>query len=186
MASWEKITEAIHLIINEIGDDPNRPGLYATPRRIAKSWDHIYGGYKLDPKDFITTFKDDTKCDQIILLKDIEFYSTCEHHMMPFFGKAHIAYIPKNNHVIGISKLARILDIYARRLQIQERICEQVTSALMEHLQPLGAACIIQAKHLCMMMRGVEKQNSEMVTSSVVGAFRDVPSARAELMDLLR
>lgn len=153
---------------------------------MVASWSHIFGGYALDPKDVITAFEQDVKCDQIVLLKDIEFYSTCEHHMIPFFGKAHIAYIPKDNKVIGISKLARILDIYARRLQIQERICEQVISALMEHLQPLGAACIIKAKHLCMMMRGVEKQNSEMVTSSVVGAFRDVASARAELMDLLQ
>lgn len=167
-----------------IGEDPHREGLADTPKRIVKMWDEIYGGYKQHPKDVLTVFDADGY-DQIILLKNIELYSTCEHHMVPFFGKAHIAYIP-GEKLIGISKLARLLDIYAKRLQIQERIGDQVTDALMEYLKPKGAACIIEACHLCMRMRGVEKQNATMVTSSLRGAFLDKPEARAELMQLIK
>lgn len=167
-----------------IGEDPHREGLVDTPKRIVKMWDEIYGGYKQHPKDVLTVFDADGY-DQIILLKNIELYSTCEHHMVPFFGKAHIAYIP-GEKLIGISKLARLLDIYAKRLQIQERIGDQVTDALMEYLKPKGAACIIEACHLCMRMRGVEKQNATMVTSSLRGAFLDKPEARAELMQLIK
>lgn len=167
-----------------IGEDQDREGLLDTPKRIVKMWDEIYGGYKQHPKDILTVFDADGY-DQIILLKDIELYSTCEHHMVPFFGKAHIAYIP-DQKLIGISKLARLMDIYARRLQIQERIGDQVTDALMEYLKPKGAACIIEACHLCMRMRGVGKQNATMVTSSLRGAFLDKPEARAELMQLIK
>ena len=167
-----------------IGDDPTREGLIDTPSRIVKMWGEIYKGYTQDPKDMFTTFSADGY-NQIILLKDIELYSMCEHHMLPFFGKAHVAYIP-NKKVLGISKLARLVDIYAKRLQIQERIGDQVTSAIMEHLDALGAACIIHASHMCMKMRGVEKQNSVMVTSSMKGAFMNDPSTREELLMLLQ
>lgn len=167
-----------------LGEDVTREGLLDTPKRVIKSWGEIYKGYNQKPEDILTTFAADGY-DQIVLLKDIELYSMCEHHMLPFFGKAHVAYIP-GKKVIGISKLARLVDIYARRLQIQERIGDQVTSALMEHLQPLGAACIIEATHMCMRMRGVAKQNSIMTTSSIKGVFMDNPAAKSELMELLR
>lgn len=176
-----------HSVSNQlkiIGEDPEREGLKETPKRVVKMWDEIYKGYSQKPEDVLTTFSADGY-DQIILLKNIEMYSTCEHHMVPFFGKAHIAYIP-NGKVIGISKLARLLDIYARRLQIQERLGDQVTDALMKYLQPLGAACIIEACHLCMRMRGVSKQNAIMVTSSLRGVFLEKPEARQELMQLIK
>ena len=169
-----------------IGEDPTREGLKETPNRIVKSWDELYCGYNQKPEDVMTTFSADGY-DQIILLKDIELYSMCEHHMLPFFGKAHVAYIPDpNKKIVGISKLARLVDIYARRLQIQERIGEQVTSALMQYLEPQGAACIIEAVHMCMRMRGVAKQQSTMCTSSLKGAFFTSAGARIELMGLIK
>jgi GTP cyclohydrolase I len=178
--NWAVTNESlIEAIIDSIGDVPEREGLLDTPKRVVKSWKEIYSGYTQNPEDILTTFDaDDHK--QMVLLKDIEVFSMCEHHMLPFFGKAHVAYIPRNK-IIGISKLARLVDIYARRLQIQERIGDQVTSALMEHLEPKGAACIIEAAHMCMRMRGVAKQHSIMVTSSLRGAF-ELKKAREELM----
>lgn len=167
-----------------IGEDPYREGLANTPRRVVKMWDEIYSGYKQDPASILTTFSTDGY-DQIIILKDIELYSMCEHHMLPFYGKAHVAYLP-DKKIVGISKLARLVDIFAKRLQIQERIGEQVTTALMEHLQPRGAACIIEATHMCMRMRGVEKQNSVMITSSMKGQFLTDESLKKELMALLK
>jgi GTP cyclohydrolase IA len=164
-----------------IGEDPNREGLRDTPLRIMKSWKEIYSGYGKDPQDLLTTFTETNGYSQLVLLKDIEIYSTCEHHMLPFFGKAHVAYIP-DGRVIGISKLARLVDIYAKRLQIQERIGEQVTNALMEFLKPKGAACIIEASHMCMKMRGCSKQNSTMCTSSLKGVFLSDIATRQELM----
>ena len=173
-------------MLEYLGEDTTREGLRNTPTRIVKMWDEIYGGYKQDIAELMTVFTSpNPEADkQIILLRDIELYSTCEHHLMPFIGRAHIAYIP-DGKVIGVSKLARILDAFARRLQIQERLGDQVTSALMEHLAPLGAACVIEAYHLCMRMRGVGKQNSTMVTSSMKGVFLEEPATRAELMSLI-
>lgn len=182
-AGEDSIQQNIVRQLQYIGEDPNREGLKETPNRIVRSWGELYSGYGQDPKELLTTFDSDGY-DQIVLLKDIELYSMCEHHMLPFFGKAHIAYIP-DKRIIGISKLARLLDIFARRLQIQERIGEQVTSTLMEILQPKGVACIIEASHLCMRMRGVSKQNSTMVTSSLKGVFLQEISTRTELMNLI-
>jgi GTP cyclohydrolase I len=182
--SEKSVIEGVVNSIKFIGDDPEREGLVETPARVLKSFKTIYGGYGQDPKDVMKIFEDG-KCEDMVILKDIEFFSTCEHHMLPFFGKAHIAYIP-DKCVIGISKLARLLEIYARRLQIQERICQQVTTALMEHLKPLGAACILEAQHFCMTSRGVQKQNSIMVTSSLTGEFRDNAETRSELMSLIK
>jgi len=176
--------ELIKQILQHIGEDPNREGLLDTPKRVVNSWWELYSGYGKDPKDLLTVFEAGTY-NQIVLLKNVELYSMCEHHILPFIGKAHIAYLP-DTKVIGISKLARLLDIYARRLQIQERIGEQVTNALMDFLQPRGAACIIEAQHLCMQMRGVSKQNSVMVTSSMRGVFADDLNARQELMQLIK
>jgi GTP cyclohydrolase I len=178
------IVNYIQDIIRNIGDDPKREGLLETPDRVIMSWDKLYGGYTKDVKEIFKTF-DSNGYDEIVLLKDIEFYSTCEHHMLPFFGKAHIAYIP-NNKVIGISKLARLLEIYSRRLQIQERIGIQVTQALDKYLTPIGSACIIEARHFCMIARGIEKQNSVMTTSVLTGAFKTKIEAREELMRLIK
>lgn len=179
-----KFEEDIVSQLRQIGEDPNREGLLGTPGRIIKSWKELYAGYQKNPEDLLTTFESGSY-DQIIVCKDIEIYSMCEHHMLPFFGKAHIAYLP-NDRVIGLSKLPRLLDIFARRLQIQERIGEQVTLALMEYLKPKGAACIIEAVHMCTRMRGVGKQNSVMVTSSMKGEFLTDPFLEQKLINLLK
>jgi GTP cyclohydrolase IA len=175
--------EAVTKLLEYIGEDPNREGLLETPERVIKAYDFLFSGYKHKVEDVIKTFDSDGY-NQMVLLKDIEMYSFCEHHMLPFFGKVHVAYIP-NNRVIGISKLARVVEIFSKRLQIQERLGEQVTESLMTHLQPKGAACIIEASHLCMRMRGVEKQNSVMVTSSLKGIFMTDNAARDELLKLI-
>lgn len=171
---------AIRTILISIGEKPDREGLKDTPKRVVGSWNEIYGGYRINPQGILKTFEDGA-CDEMVVLKDIEFYSTCEHHMQPFFGKAHIGYIP-DGRVVGISKLARLLEVFARRLQIQERIGQQVTQALMDGLKPKAAGCILSAQHFCMTCRGVNKQNSVMVTSSLRGAFIEDPSARAEFL----
>jgi GTP cyclohydrolase IA len=176
--------DTIKDILLSVGEDPTREGLLDTPKRVVKSWNELYKGYNQKAEDILTVFSSDGY-DQIVLLKDIEVYSMCEHHMLPFIGKAHVAYIP-DKKIVGISKLARLVDIYARRLQIQERIGQQVTDDLMRLLNPRGAACIIEAQHLCMLMRGVNKQNSVMVTSSLKGVFLTDFSAKEELMKLIK
>jgi GTP cyclohydrolase I len=186
---WEEkeespIHENIIRVLEYIGENPNREGIVETPSRVVRSWEELFAGYKQDPHDVIKTFESGGY-DQIVLLRDIELYSMCEHHMLPFVGRAHVAYIP-GGRVIGISKLARLVDIFSRRLQIQERIGEQVTKILMEELNAQGAACIIEADHFCIRMRGVGKQHSTMVTSSMKGVFLTKPEARAELMGLIR
>ena len=170
----------IRTIISYIGDDPNREGLLETPDRVLKSWKELFSGYNQNPEDVFKTF-DAAGCDQLILLKEIPFVSCCEHHIMEFSGAAHIAYIP-NDRVIGVSKLARLLEIYSRRLQIQERIGEQITNDLMKYLKPKGAACVLECSHTCMISRGIKKQGSKMVTSSLKGCFLNEDSARMELM----
>lgn len=186
---WERMAaesgpeDAVTRLLQYIGEDPNREGLKETPKRVVNSYAEMFAGYKQDPKEIIKTFEDGV-CDEMVLLKNCEFSSFCEHHMLPFIGKAHIAYIPKER-VIGVSKLARLLEIYSRRLQIQERLSQQITKALMDYLQPLGAACVLEASHLCMQCRGVRKQDSLMVTSSLLGVFRD-PAVRAELFSLIK
>ena len=188
---WEAEEDAEGLVIRmlqRIGEDPLREGLRETPARVIRSWAELYSGY--DQKELSSIFKTfdnpehTNTYNQVVLLKDVEMFSQCEHHMLPFIGKAHIAYIP-NEKVIGVSKMARLLEVYSRRLQIQERIGEQVTSDLMEHLECQGAACIIEAMHLCMRMRGVAKQHSTMVTSSLKGIFLTDQAARSELLRLI-
>lgn len=176
--------DIIRTMIREIGDDPNRPGLIETPARVVRSWDELFAGYKQDPADVFKIF-DENGYNELVLMRDIEFYSMCEHHIIPFTGRAHVAYIASDNRVIGASKLARLLDIFAKRLQTQERICMQVTEALMTHLNPAGAACVIEASHLCMRCRGVRKQNSMMVTSCLRGSFLTDDKARQELMGFI-
>jgi len=186
---WERANDEqgpeqnIVRVLEYLGEDSKREGLLETPKRVIKSFDTLYGGYKMKVEDCFKVFEEDDS-DEMVVLKNVEFYSTCEHHMLPFFGKAHIAYIP-NGKVIGVSKLARILEVYARRLQIQERLCQQVTSAIEKALSPKGAACVLEAQHFCMTSRGVQKQNSIMVTSSVTGEFRSQKETRAEFMGLI-
>ncbi len=186
---WEgteerSIEDSVLRQLQFIGEDPTREGLIETPLRVVRSWKELYSGYSKNPADILKVFEDGA-CDEMVLLKNIEFYSMCEHHLLPFFGKAHIAYIP-NGKVVGISKLARLLEIFSRRMQIQERIGQQVTCALDELLCPLGSACILEAQHFCMTSRGIQKQNSIMVTSSLTGVFRSNASARAEFMGLIK
>jgi len=188
---WERLNnetgpeENITRILEFIGEDPKREGLKETPARVIRSYEELFGGYRQDPKDVLKVFSDGA-CDEMVVLKNLEFTSFCEHHMLPFVGKAHIAYVP-DKKVLGVSKLSRLFDIYARRLQIQERLCQQVTAALDEHLKPRGSACVIEAKHLCMSARGVGKQHSEMVTSSLTGVFRETGNdARVEFLSMIR
>jgi len=162
-----------------------REGLKRTTERVVESWKELYSGYELDPKKALSSTFNGEGYDGIVLLKDIEFYSTCEHHMLPFTGKAHVAYIP-TDRIVGISKLARIVEVYARRLQNQERITTQVADALENHLKPLGAAVIIEASHACMGCRGVKKSHAIMSTSAMRGVFFDKAEARAELMQLIK
>lgn len=175
---------AIQVILETIGDDPNREGLKETPLRVLRSWDELYSGYRKNPAKILKVFEDGA-CDEMVILRNVEFYSTCEHHMLPFFGKASIAYLP-NGKVVGISKLARLLEVFSRRLQIQERIGTQVVDALMEHLQPHGAACVLEAQHFCMTCRGVNKQNSVMITSALRGSFIEDPAVKQEFFTLIR
>lgn len=177
--------ENIRRLLEFIGEDPDRDGLKETPERVIKSYKELYSGYGKDPEHILKTFEDEGY-SSMVLLKDIEMYSMCEHHMLPFYGKAHVAYIPAHGKIVGISKLARLVDIYARRLQVQERICEQVTDALMDILSPKGAACVIEAVHMCTCMRGVGKQNSVMSTSSLKGVFLKDNAVRQEFMNLIK
>lgn len=170
-----------------IGEDKNREGLKDTPKRIIKSWNKLYGGYSQDPHKVLgTVFEEDIKTDQgMVILKDIGFFSMCEHHALPFFGKVHIGYIP-NKRVVGISKLARLVEVFARRLQIQEKMTNQIADTLQEVLDPLGVIVVVEAQHLCMVARGVEKQTSVMITSRVTGAFKDQTGiARNEFLKLI-
>ena len=184
---WESdnggIEQNITRILQYIGDNPLREGLLETPDRVVRSWKELYAGYGSNPKDVLKVFEDD-KCDEMVILKNIEFYSTCEHHMLPFFGKIHIGYIP-DGKVVGISKLARLTEIFARRLQIQERLVANIADSLMQELSPLGVMVIAEAQHFCMTSRGVMKQNSKMITSAVRGNFKTESIVRNEFMGMI-
>ena len=172
-------------IISDIGEDPGREGLLDTPARAAKALQYLTRGYHQSIDDVVNNAIFESENDQMILVKDIELYSLCEHHMLPFIGKCHVAYIPTGK-VIGLSKIARIVDMYARRLQIQENLTKEIADTLMEAIQPAGVGVIIEAQHLCMMMRGVEKQNSSMTTSMMLGTFLDHDRTRSEFLRLVR
>jgi len=171
-------------ILRLLGEDPQREGLLKTPKRIAKAMQFLTYGYEIDPGEVLKSamFKEDYR--QMVIVKDIDFYSMCEHHMLPFYGKAHVAYIP-NNYITGLSKIARVVDIYARRLQIQERMTTQIKNCIQETLNPLGVMVVIEAQHLCMQMRGVEKQNSVTMTSDFTGVFQQAKT-REEFINLIR
>lgn len=179
-----KIEKLVKKLLVEIGEDPQREGLENTPKRIAKSFEKLYGGYKKDPQEILTKF-DGENYDEMIICKNIDFYSTCEHHMLPFFGKIFIGYIP-NQKIIGISKLPRIAEIFARRLQNQERLTMQIATTLNELLKPRGVGVVIEAQHLCMQARGVEKQNTIMTTSSFTGLFKKQSKTRNEFLRLIK
>jgi GTP cyclohydrolase IA len=176
--------DAVSTILTEIGEDPRREGLIDTPRRVQKSFEHLMQGYRQDPCDILKKAIFHEECNHMIIVRDIELYSMCEHHMLPFFGKCHIGYIARDR-VYGVSKLARLVDCFARRLQVQERLTQQIASCLMEPIHAEGVGVVIEAKHLCMMMRGVVKQNSKMVTSAMLGSFRDENATRNEFLKLI-
>lgn len=177
--------DTIRTLLEVIGDDPTREGLLDTPKRVLKSYTSLFSGYAIDPQSVLTTQFNEEGSEGIIICKDIEMYSTCEHHMLPFFGKASVGYIPKDGRIVGLSKLARIVEVYARRLQNQERITLQVTHAIQKALDPLAVGVVIEAEHFCMRARGVNKQNSKMITSSVLGLFKTDQSARDEFLRLI-
>jgi GTP cyclohydrolase I len=183
-AQLEGMERSFRDLLEAVGEDPERQGLVRTPGRAARAFDFITQGYRQDLDEIVNAAVFDSDASEIILVKDIELYSLCEHHLLPFIGRAHVAYIP-NGKVIGLSKMARIVDVFARRLQIQENLTTQIADALMKCLQPNGVAVVIEAKHLCMMMRGVEKQNSIMKTSCLLGVFKEDARTRSEFLSLL-
>lgn len=179
----DEIGSRVSEIISFLGEDPDREGLLKTPERVAKAFQFLTHGYSLDPEDILTSAIFDEDYSEMILVKDIEVYSLCEHHMLPFYGKAHVAYIP-DGKIVGLSKIPRVVDVFARRLQVQERLTLQIRDAISDVLQPLGVAVVIEAKHLCMMMRGAEKQNSITTTSAMSGEFMK-QATRSEFMRLI-
>ena len=180
----ERLADHVTDVLETLGEDPAREGLLKTPTRVAKAWQYLTHGYGLDPRAILESALFAEDYSEMIVVKDIEIYSLCEHHMLPFFGKAHVAYIP-NGHIVGLSKIPRVVDVFARRLQVQERLTIQVRDIVQEVLGPLGVAVVIEAQHLCMMMRGAEKQNSLTTTSAMSGEFMN-PATRAEFMRLIR
>ena len=181
----DKIAKAYHELLHSIGENVDRQGLRRTPDRAARALEFLTQGYRQDIDQIINDAVFESDASEIILVKDIELYSLCEHHLLPFIGRAHVAYIP-NGKVIGLSKVARIVDVFARRLQIQENLTTQIAESLMRCLEPSGVAVVVEAKHLCMMMRGVEKQNSVMKTSCLLGVFKEDARTRSEFLSLLK
>jgi len=181
----KKIEEAVYHLLEGIGEDPDRPGLRGTPGRVARMLDDILGGIKIDPAEDLEVFQDE-RHDEMVLIRNIPLYSVCEHHLLPFAGVAHVAYIPKEGRIVGLSKIARLVDTLARRLQVQERLTKQIADTLNAILNPLGVMVVIEAEHLCMSMRGVKKPKAITVTSAVRGSFRNNPATRTEAMMLIR
>lgn len=178
---WEA---TVRLLLRLIGEDPNRQGLRRTPLRVKQSLRFLTSGYRADPAKILRR-RFSVKHDEMIIVKDIDFYSLCEHHCLPFFGKCHVAYMPDRD-IVGLSKIPRLVEVFARRLQVQERLTTQIAEAIEEHLKPRGVACVMEAYHLCMMMRGVQKQNTTAVTSAMLGVFRTSDKTRAEFLTLIR
>ncbi len=176
--------DLIRDLLLAVGEDPERPGLHDTPKRVRKSLAFLTEGYSQDPREVLGTAIFEEQYDEMVLVKDIELYSLCEHHLLPFFGKAHIAYIP-NGRIVGLSKLPRLVDLFSRRLQVQERLTTQIAESLQDLLQPAGVGVVIEAEHLCMMMRGVQKQHSQTVTSCLLGSFKENHQTRDEFLKLV-
>ena len=181
-ASFEDL---VREMIVRLGEDPEREGLSSTPMRVHKALEHLTRGYHEDPQAMLKKALFTVSYDEMVIVKDVEMFSLCEHHMLPFFGKVHVAYIP-NGKVIGLSKIPRLIEIFSRRLQIQERLTTQIAETIQQAIEPQGVGVVIEARHLCMMMRGVEKQHSEAVTSSMLGCFRHEQETRTEFLSLIR
>jgi GTP cyclohydrolase I len=179
-----ELEEAVRTLLDEIGEDPSRQGLQRTPERVRRMYAELTSGYRADPDELLNGASFDVDYDEMVVVRDIEFYSLCEHHLLPFYGHAHVGYLPRGR-VIGLSKIPRVVDMYARRLQLQERMTQQVATFLMDRLQPKGVACVVEASHLCTMMRGVRKQQATMVTSAMLGTFRRDGRTRAEFLTLI-
>lgn len=180
-----KIEEAVRLILEAVGENPDREGLQDTPKRVAKMYAEVFSGLHTDPKDYFKTVFEE-QYEELVLVKDIPFYSMCEHHLVPFFGHAHVAYLPKGGKVTGLSKLARAVETVARRPQLQERITNEVANAIMEMLEPHGAMVIVEAEHMCMAMRGVKKPGAKTVTTAARGRYENDSQLRTELLALIR
>ena len=183
-APGAELEAAVRTLLAEIGEDPARQGLADTPRRVRSMYAELTEGYRTDPDEIIKGACFDVDYDEMVVVRDIEFYSLCEHHLLPFYGRAHVGYLPRGR-VIGLSKIPRIVDMYAHRLQVQERMTQQVASFLMERLEPKGVACVIEASHMCTVMRGVRKQQAKMVTSAMLGTFRRDARTRSEFLTLI-
>lgn len=180
----EAFENAVKTMMRSVGEDPEREGLLKTPERVRKAYSFMYGGYKEDPNDVLSSALFTSSNDEMVLIKDIELYSTCEHHLLPIIGRAHVAYIP-DGKVVGLSKIPRVVDIFSRRMQIQEQLTEQIADAIMRTIQPKGVAVVIQARHMCMEMRGVEKINSTTTSSALRGLFKKDEKTRAEFFSLI-
>jgi GTP cyclohydrolase IA len=181
----DELPSVIARLLEELGEDTTREGLVDTPRRVAESLRHLTEGYELDPAEIVGDALFNEQYDDMVVVRDVNFFSLCEHHMLPFFGRVHVAYLP-NGKIVGLSKVPRIVDAFAHRLQLQERLTRQIAEALNEVLEPNGVAVVIEARHLCMEMRGVEKQDSDTLTSCMLGTFRDDARTRAEFLELIR
>ena len=184
MVKNEKIADLTKLLLKEIGEDPNREGLIKTPSRVSKAWSFFSRGYNQNVDEIINDAIFNENAKDMVVVRDVEFFSLCEHHLIPFFGKAHVAYIP-NGKVVGLSKIPRIIDMYSRRLQVQERLTRQIAETIQDVLEPIGVAVIMEGQHMCMQMRGVEKQNSLTTTSSMLGKFRQSDRTRAEFLSII-
>jgi GTP cyclohydrolase I len=180
-----KVEGLIEELLREIGEDPTRDGLQRTPGRVARAYEFLTQGYQLDPQKILNDAVFEESYNEMLIVKDIDFYSLCEHHMLPFFGRAHVAYVPKGK-IVGLSKIARLVEMYSRRLQVQERLTNQIAHVIEKVLQPRGVAVIIEAQHLCMMMRGVQKQNSYAISSAMLGDFESDPKTRSEFVQLVQ
>jgi GTP cyclohydrolase IA len=179
-----QIPEAIRTLLVELGEDPDRPGLAGTPERVRRMYAELTEGYHTDPDALLNKAAFEVDYDEMVVVRDIEFFSLCEHHLLPFFGKAHVGYLPRGR-IIGLSKIPRVVDMYAHRLQVQERLTQQVAGFLMERLNPKGVGCVVEARHLCTVMRGVKKQEATMVTSSMLGTFRADARTRSEFLTFI-
>lgn len=185
LVTEDNMQKTIEGLLRKLGEDPKRPGLKKTPERVEKSLEFLTKGYKQDPKKIIESAIFQEKYDDMIIVRDIEVFSMCEHHLLPFFGRCHVAYIP-NGKIVGLSKIPRLVDVFAKRLQVQERLTHQIAHTIYDTLKPKGVGVIIEAKHMCMVMRGVEKQNSYATTSSMLGVFRKSLSTREEFLRLVQ
>ena len=179
------IEPLIRALLKEIGENPDREGLLKTPERVARSYEYLAGGYQQDPRQILNKAVFEEDYDEMVIVKDLDFYSLCEHHLLPFFGRAHVAYVPAGR-IVGLSKLGRLVEMFSRRLQVQERMTNEIAGMIYEVLRPRGVGVVVEGQHLCMMMRGVQKQNSYAITSSMLGEFESNPKTRSEFMELIR